>query len=250
MIDTNFVIKIECEEYEKLTFEKSYGGSLALDSKPKLILSSKCSRTTSFIVGGSKAAFGEFPHMVSVGFGREGSSYYNYICGGSLISDRYVLTAAHCNKKHQEFGEPRVVQMNTIELNSSRSKIVPIAEFIKYDKFNSLNNFGDIALIKLANIVTFSESLRPACLKTKNSNLARTNKAIATGYGDTEFRGSSSSTLLKVSLDIFPLNKCKEHYTVFDEQICSGVLEGGKDTCQGGKISQKFKLNQFFNSLT
>ena len=54
-----------------------------------------CDISTGLIVGGEKAVAGEFPHMALIGV-RKQNDEISFICGGSLISEKFVLTAAHC----------------------------------------------------------------------------------------------------------------------------------------------------------
>jgi len=48
------------------------------------------------IVGGQPAQPREFPHMARLGRRQDQGSRVDWFCGGALISERFVLTAAHC----------------------------------------------------------------------------------------------------------------------------------------------------------
>jgi secreted trypsin-like serine protease len=228
-----FFYFIECEEYEKYTYEEFYGGGLSGDSKPSIHKSSKCSSSTGLIVGGQNAEEREFPHMVAIGYGFEGS--YEYACGGTLISEQFVLTAAHCERANG--GAARIVKLGTNNLKSQNSQDVPVASFIKYPKYNSISKFADIALIKMQRPVSLEiGGIRPACLHTGSSSLFSRNKAVATGWGSIEYGDVSSDILQKVTLDIFTSDVCEKDYDkVFKEHICAGKTIEKLDTCQGGK---------------
>lgn len=64
---------------------------------------------TPHIIEGTRSRVGEFPHMAALGYGFEGD---NYDCGGSLISDRFVITAAHCANRKD--GQPTVVRIGRV----------------------------------------------------------------------------------------------------------------------------------------
>lgn len=117
-----------------------------------------------------------------------------------------------------------------------------------HPRYDSESKQNDIALVELKGDVSFSEPLkiRPACLWT-NANINQP-KVIATGFGYTQYSGDSSKDLMKVPLDVLPTSRCvdsfedQEEIVINGNQICAGVLAGGKDTCQGGEVLN-FKTN-------
>lgn len=86
----------ECEEYASSVKRKiPVGGLLA---KPVLheISAESCDFTQGLVIGGTKTKIGEFPHMAALGY-RVIDGGISFFCGGSLISEKFILTAAHCN---------------------------------------------------------------------------------------------------------------------------------------------------------
>lgn len=88
---------IECEEYQKLTYTTTFfGGLIAGPPKAQKLSIADCDITAGLIVGGIRANPNEFPHMAGLGY-RDSFGELFFKCGGSLISERFVLTAAHCH---------------------------------------------------------------------------------------------------------------------------------------------------------
>jgi secreted trypsin-like serine protease len=71
-----------------------FGGLIARPVKIQQHKTTECDITTGLIVGGVRANPDEFPHMAAIGY--QNLDKVSYECGGSLISERFVLTAAHC----------------------------------------------------------------------------------------------------------------------------------------------------------
>ncbi|XP_046750076.1 serine protease snake-like [Diprion similis] len=193
------------------------------------------------IIGGSKAARKEFPHMALIGFG---DSTISWQCGGSLISESFVLTAAHCLESRDAGPATKVRAGLTNQKNPEDGmQERNVAERIKHPKYQMPVRYHDVGLIKVDEPFDLNAEIRPACLHTEN-DLPGT-KGIATGFGKQAFEGEKGSDdLMKVQLTYIAENDCEKTFKVdiggkqlpdglISSLICAGELGGGKDTCQG-----------------
>uniref|UniRef100_A0A182P8Z8 Peptidase S1 domain-containing protein n=1 Tax=Anopheles epiroticus TaxID=199890 RepID=A0A182P8Z8_9DIPT len=230
----------ECDEYRRIISSRRGIISLTLNPKPLYYQSYNCSNVVELIVGGEAAKHGEFPHHALLGYPREDGSpeRYSFSCGGSLISDRFILTAAHCFS----YGDPEIVRLGEYDLvaNSTIRQDFGIAEIIRHPQYRNARSYHDVALVRLNETVLFSKVIRPACLW--NNPTLNVSRFVATGFGKQEEGSIELSTkMMKVQLDLFPSSDCGELFRdnrkfrdgIDKGQLCVGSLIGGKDTCQG-----------------
>uniref|UniRef100_A0A6E8VIR3 Peptidase S1 domain-containing protein n=2 Tax=gambiae species complex TaxID=44542 RepID=A0A6E8VIR3_ANOCL len=233
----------KCNEYKDLTTESVAISALTLNPTLVKIDVPKCEMVVKLIVGGNVTKPGEFPHMAAIGW-RQPNGGYSFDCGGSLISEYYVLTAAHCYAESADGTLPSIVRLGEQSLvredDGAEPENYDILRFIVHpDLKRSVGKYNDIALIQLTERVIFTNFIRPACLYPSEVLNVRT--AIATGFGRTEYLGAKSDELRKVALNIYNNELCAERYRydrhlrqgILSTQMCVGDLAGGKDTCQG-----------------
>lgn len=169
--------------------------------------------------------------MTMVGY--NDGTHKDFYCGGSLISEKFVLTAAHC--KFNGRGQiTNYVRFNATLRNSKFAIDRFVENFIVHTDYAKDRDNHDIALMKLRqsfnfNIETF---VVPACLYTRNEGAQ--NKATATGWGRTSFASDPSEVLQKVSLDMISCKTKNSPRINFVKTICTDG--SGKDTCGGGDI--------------
>lgn len=234
----------KCEEYSKTLRTTVSVLPLSIDTATKPVSIEKCdSKSVGLIVGGIKVGLGEFPHMVAVGF-RTGSEIA-WNCGGTLISEQFVLTAAHCT--HSLLGAPVRVRLGDLNLQNNNDGARPVEflvdETIVHPDYIKTSKYNDIALLRLDSKVKLNNQIRPACLYN-NDNINYSQKVTATGWGSINYGDRSSDHLLKVDLDLINNRQCGKLYEaesktrtlnrgIIDSMLCAGDLAGGHDTCLG-----------------
>ncbi|ROT71560.1 putative trypsin-1-like [Penaeus vannamei] len=191
------------------------------------------------IVGGTEVSPAhKYPWQV--GLGKQG--YYGYSCGGAIINNLYVLTAAHCffdKEGNRLSDEGLVVGVGDHIMTSSNddvagvTKEVPVAKVILHESYNPKAYDYDIALLRLGQTLDLAShsQVRAVCLPDDDSKTYVGENAIASGWGALGFGDSQPDALREVMLPI--LSTCLDNTGITERMLCAGYEEGGKDTCQG-----------------
>ena len=196
-------------------------------------------RASPYIFGGSDA----IPHSIpwQVATLPKGGGRLN-ICGGTLISNRHVLTAAHCGKVDRV-----IVGAHSIELTGTSDGIKhKVCRTVFHPNWNPNRNTNkyDIAILHLAEPVEFSNHVAPACLPDDRfSRVETASKMTVSGWGlvTRVMMGASSlrNKLQRVEVPGVTNNQCGQLYErvgrkITDDMICAGDVESGKiDACPG-----------------
>ncbi|XP_069702856.1 trypsin-1-like [Periplaneta americana] len=183
------------------------------------------------IVGGKPAEMNEFPWMARL-------SYFNrFYCGGMLINDRYVLTAAHCVKGFMWF----MIKVTFGEHDRCNDTRKPESRFVLRaitGDFSFMNFDHDIALLRLNDKVPITDAIRPICLPVKTEELYEDVKAVVTGWGTLHEDGKPSCILQQVEVPVMSNQECRKNTKynekmISDNMLCAGYPDGMKDSCQG-----------------
>ncbi|MEC3974788.1 S1 family peptidase [Amycolatopsis sp. H20-H5] len=182
------------------------------------------------VVGGSRAAQGEFPWMVRLSMG----------CGGALYTNQIVLTAAHCVTRTGA-NTSITATLGVIDLQSSSAKKVKSTYVYRSPTYDTATG-GDWALIKLASPVTGIATLPIASTATYN-----TGTFTVAGWGAATEGGAQQRYLLKAQVPFVSDATCQAQGGIYSDmipsaEICAGNLTaGGVDTCQGDSGGPMFR---------
>jgi trypsin len=179
------------------------------------------------IIGGGDVEEGQYPWLVGLGSPGEGTAYERQFCGGSVIAEDVVLTAAHCVE--ESVAEDLVVFSGAIDLESGDVVETAVVDLHVAEDFNDpIAMANDWALLKLAEPV----DVEPIALSTEPAEFELLETA---GWGDT---GDGFPTTAQwVEVPFVSDADCEAAYP--DEvdaasMLCAGDLEnGGVDSCQG-----------------
>jgi hypothetical protein len=225
------------------------------------IIANRCDQPRNFaardkVVGGRLAILANWPGQVTLRL--RGASGPSYVCGGTLITEDAVLTAAHCVAGFSEQGgewrdtSGRIAEIvfGTDDLKTvDTSHIRAIGKIIPHEAYVSARRGHDIALIRLRSPAGGQVS-RLSLALASDPGKAWVTPLMVAGFG-AEFDGGKLRTfadkagsafyaptdrLLETVMPLTDAESCKSAYTastIGDGQICAGFVEGDKDSCQG-----------------
>ncbi|KAM3612100.1 uncharacterized protein V6R79_002594 [Siganus canaliculatus] len=187
------------------------------------------------IVGGEVVIPGDIPWQAALIERPSGVLF----CGGSILSERWVITAAHCLVEVQGSFFIRVGEHN-IHLHEDTEQDHEVLEKHMHPRYNpsvSLYNH-DIALLYLSTPINFSTTVRPICMGPwafTETVVKVSSPATVSGWGRTRFLGSTSESLQKVEVPYTDQTECKESSSarITSVMFCAGYYDVAKDACQG-----------------
>ncbi len=184
------------------------------------------------VFNGDDVAQGEYPWMVGIAQADVADGYEAQFCGGTLIDEEWVLTAAHCTYDLQE--QPLAPSALDIiigrnRLSSSQGERISVDQIIRHETYQAATLRGDIALLHLSK----PASVTPLALSQGNSATA----ATIVGWGVTT-DGTAADDLQEAQVPLVPQDACRMFYnsygvTILSSMLCAGDATGSVDACVG-----------------
>jgi secreted trypsin-like serine protease len=156
-----------------------------------------------------------------------------------LISDQWVLSAAHCSNTLD--GPAKFAKLGNVTRNRENHSTwtYKIIQRVPHPNYNSRQAEDDIALFKLDSIVQLNRFVIPLCLPQVDR--LTTKRAIASGWGREGFGEDVSETLMKVTIEYFDQTRCNQVYDDdekldgkginWSKMVCAGSTNKTGDTC-------------------
>ncbi|XP_023342069.1 transmembrane protease serine 11A [Eurytemora carolleeae] len=190
------------------------------------------------VLYGNETDTNEYPWQISMWLDR------SHFCGGSLINENWVLTAAHCvdlqYRNHFQRVTVSLSDHNVKIFNETKNIFRKLKRIVRFPTYDEHYLHGDLALLQFETPVEYSASLRPVCLPKDEYDWGyRT--SIITGWGYDEqsknlVRPTTTEILKEAEQYILPQDVCIKYspFPITDRMICTfkGPL-GIETTCQG-----------------
>lgn len=187
------------------------------------------------IIGGNDAEIESYPYQISLHIDGE------HNCGGSIVSETHIVTAAHCFAQVQNTSQLGVRAGSTYHAHGGQ--LLNVSNFAVHPRFNESTISHDVAVIKLSEPLELGPAVAPIRLAPASAGYPEPGTITnLTGWGRTDVDTSSlPDTLQELELPVVDRGECAERwrhydgpiYNVTDTMFCVSTFKEGETACHG-----------------
>ncbi len=190
------------------------------------------------VINGADVPVGEQPWVVGILQAGVTDDYLAQFCGGTLVAERWVLTAAHCtfDEANNAFAATDLhVLVGRRALRSNEGMRLTVDRIIRHPAFDAVTYSHDLALLHLTEAT--AAPLVKLAGESFDSSLQTVRQALVVGWGVTQ-DGVGADTLQRAQVPLVATTACRRRYadygiTLAPTMICAGYEDGGIDACTG-----------------
>ncbi|CAH2045491.1 unnamed protein product, partial [Iphiclides podalirius] len=209
------------------------------------------------IIGGMDAALGQFPWILRLGYNLPGEDELDWMCGGVLITDRHVVTAAHCIQTDENGYKLNAVRAGEYDARTNPDCQLNVCapplqdrgvkSIISHPDFNEPPFHNDIAVIELQAPLELNDYVAPICLPQRDqlTDLQIGELVTVAGWGKMNMSTDKRADILQyISLPVVTPESCNffgRAFKVAESEICAGS-QRNKDACGGDSGGPLMKI--------
>jgi secreted trypsin-like serine protease len=178
------------------------------------------------IVGGERASIADHSYTVYLA-----TANGFQFCGGTLVDDNKVVTAAHCTAGKQPADITVVAGREDKE--SGVGVATPVRQIWVHPGYKDVRSGSDVSVLTTTQRLPYATLALPTKSETQLYTAAQ--PGLILGWGRTAANGQASRYLLKATVPLIADQDCAKSYSAYkaESMVCAGVAAGGIDSCQG-----------------
>ncbi|XP_055373012.1 trypsin-1-like [Condylostylus longicornis] len=182
---------------------------------------------TSRVIGGNYASPGQFPYQVALQLNGR------HHCGGAIISETAILTAAHCTINQSP--QSMMVIAGTTDIQDTDGIRIQPSRFINHPQYSSQTNDYDISIIQLSQPLPIGNNIKPINMVDVNDNFDADTIGTLSGWGAIDSNLQLPTKLKYAKIQLWSRDYCNPQNIpgITDRMICAGHPSGQISACQG-----------------